>query len=126
MHGRKCQIARHHTQSSTEGYLPCSTGSVKADMLILTVLHYLSYTNQDQCPLLKMARTHACTFTHTCICMCVYIYPCRYTLFSYPVRKNLLDFQQNFTPSVESHMLILKPTITFSWFFFSKWSFITA
>lgn len=81
---------------------------------------YLPYTNQHQCLFLKVAYTYKHrhmylhVLTHTCVGVCIY------NITHLPSLRTYSNFKQNFTSIVESHMLILKPTITFSWLFFSK------
>lgn len=50
------------------------------------------------------------------VCVCMYSSITQH-------ERTYSNIKQNFTSTVESHVLILKPTITFSWFFFSKWFF---
>lgn len=99
-----------------------STGIIRANILILTTF--------ITCPMkiifLKMAYTY---YIHIYIYTCTHIYirvsmhTCEYISLLSQQKRLYSDFKQNFTSTVESHVLILKPTITLSWFFFSKWFF---
>lgn len=53
----------------------------------------------------------------------IHTYICIYNYSITQHDRTYSNFKQNFTSIVESHMLILKPTITFFWFFSSKWFF---
>lgn len=101
-------------------FLWFSTGIMKANMLILEIF--------ITCPIpigvddfLKMAYMYVCAYIYTYIHIHIQRERIYYSITQY--ERTYSHFKQNFTSIVESHVLILKPTITFSWFFFSKWFF---
>lgn len=86
-------------------------------------LHYLSYENHISEDGIYILHTYIYIYTCTHIYIRVSMHTCEYISLLSQQKRLYSDFKQNFTSTVESHVLILKPTITLSWFFFSKWFF---
>lgn len=93
MYERKCEVSCH-THRAIQKIILIFYRHQKGKYANLYNLCYLSYANQDQCLILKMAYTCMHMYIYMHLHTYIYVWKCIYTHtdiipFNYPARKNL-------------------------------------